>query len=142
MIQTCLGCAKFALRGLAQCLAKEYQAFGVHVAHVIVDGLTGDSRFQILADRCFMHYKVPTFFFMYIMDAEHQRKTRTKMVWTRTRSRRHTGTCTSKINARGRMRSTYVRRPPEHQLKTFLTPARNSHFHHSSLFGNDWSSVI
>ncbi|XP_039144689.1 uncharacterized oxidoreductase SA2266 isoform X1 [Dioscorea cayenensis subsp. rotundata] len=39
-----LSCAKFALRGLAQCLAKEYQAFGVHVAHVIVDGLTGDSR--------------------------------------------------------------------------------------------------
>jgi NADP-dependent 3-hydroxy acid dehydrogenase YdfG len=31
--------AKFALRGLAQCLAREYQAQGVHVAHVVLDGL-------------------------------------------------------------------------------------------------------
>lgn len=39
-----LSCAKFALRGLAQCLAREYQAFGIHVAHVIADGLIGTSR--------------------------------------------------------------------------------------------------
>jgi NAD(P)-dependent dehydrogenase (short-subunit alcohol dehydrogenase family) len=31
--------AKFALRGLAQSLAREYQSRGVHVAHVIIDGL-------------------------------------------------------------------------------------------------------
>ncbi|HXP65857.1 MAG TPA: SDR family NAD(P)-dependent oxidoreductase [Steroidobacteraceae bacterium] len=31
--------AKFALRGLAQALAREYQAVGIHVAHVILDGL-------------------------------------------------------------------------------------------------------
>jgi NAD(P)-dependent dehydrogenase (short-subunit alcohol dehydrogenase family) len=31
--------AKFALRGLAQSLAREYQAAGVHVAHVVLDGL-------------------------------------------------------------------------------------------------------
>lgn len=31
--------AKFALRGLAQSLAREYGPNGVHVAHVIVDGL-------------------------------------------------------------------------------------------------------
>jgi len=31
--------AKFALRGLAQALAREYQPKGVHVAHVVVDGL-------------------------------------------------------------------------------------------------------
>lgn len=31
--------AKFALRGLAQVLAREYQPKGVHVAHVVVDGL-------------------------------------------------------------------------------------------------------
>ncbi|MFL6548257.1 MAG: SDR family NAD(P)-dependent oxidoreductase [Povalibacter sp.] len=31
--------AKFALRGLAQSLAREYQKRGIHVAHVIIDGL-------------------------------------------------------------------------------------------------------
>jgi NADP-dependent 3-hydroxy acid dehydrogenase YdfG len=31
--------AKFALRGLAQSLAREYHSKGVHVAHVILDGL-------------------------------------------------------------------------------------------------------
>lgn len=31
--------AKFALRGLAQSLAREYGAKGVHVAHVVLDGL-------------------------------------------------------------------------------------------------------
>jgi NAD(P)-dependent dehydrogenase (short-subunit alcohol dehydrogenase family) len=31
--------AKFALRGLAQALAREYGAQGIHVAHVVVDGL-------------------------------------------------------------------------------------------------------
>ncbi len=31
--------AKFALRGLAQALAREYAPSGVHVAHVVIDGL-------------------------------------------------------------------------------------------------------
>jgi NAD(P)-dependent dehydrogenase (short-subunit alcohol dehydrogenase family) len=31
--------AKFALRGLAQSLAREYSPKGVHVAHVVLDGL-------------------------------------------------------------------------------------------------------
>jgi NAD(P)-dependent dehydrogenase (short-subunit alcohol dehydrogenase family) len=31
--------AKFALRGLAQSLAREYQPAGVHVAHVVIDGI-------------------------------------------------------------------------------------------------------
>lgn len=35
--------AKFALRGLAQSLAREYQPQGIHVAHVILDGLIGES---------------------------------------------------------------------------------------------------
>ncbi len=35
--------AKFALRGLAQSLAREYGPRGVHVAHVIVDGMIGRS---------------------------------------------------------------------------------------------------
>ncbi len=34
--------AKFALRGLAQALARELWPQGVHVAHVIVDGLIGE----------------------------------------------------------------------------------------------------
>lgn len=34
-----LACGKFALRGLSQCLAREYGPKGIHVAHVIVDGV-------------------------------------------------------------------------------------------------------
>ncbi|CAH8305788.1 unnamed protein product [Eruca vesicaria subsp. sativa] len=39
-----LCCGKFALRALSQCLAREYQAFGIHVAHVIIDGVVGPPR--------------------------------------------------------------------------------------------------
>jgi NAD(P)-dependent dehydrogenase (short-subunit alcohol dehydrogenase family) len=31
--------AKFALRGLAQALAREFGSKGIHVAHVVIDGL-------------------------------------------------------------------------------------------------------
>ncbi|XP_071735159.1 uncharacterized protein [Rutidosis leptorrhynchoides] len=37
-------CGKFALRGLSQCLAKEFYPLGVHIAHVIIDGVIGASR--------------------------------------------------------------------------------------------------
>ncbi|WP_424830275.1 SDR family NAD(P)-dependent oxidoreductase [Ruegeria sp.] len=36
--------AKFALRGLTQSLAREYQPAGVHIAHVILDGIIDTSR--------------------------------------------------------------------------------------------------
>ena len=36
--------AKFALRGLTQSLAREYQPLGVHVAHVILDGIIDTPR--------------------------------------------------------------------------------------------------
>lgn len=36
--------AKFALRGLAQSLAREYQPAGVHVCHVILDGIIDTAR--------------------------------------------------------------------------------------------------
>ncbi|GFE48366.1 hypothetical protein So717_01190 [Roseobacter cerasinus] len=36
--------AKFALRGLTQSLAREYQPAGVHVAHVILDGIIDTAR--------------------------------------------------------------------------------------------------
>lgn len=39
------GCGKFALRALSQCLAKEFQPQGVHIAHIIIDGLIGPPRF-------------------------------------------------------------------------------------------------
>ncbi|CAL0312797.1 unnamed protein product [Lupinus luteus] len=39
-----LCCGKFALRALAQCLAREFQPRGVHVAHVIIDGAVGPPR--------------------------------------------------------------------------------------------------
>lgn len=39
-----LCCGKFALRALSQCLAREFQPLGVHVAHVIIDGIVGAPR--------------------------------------------------------------------------------------------------
>lgn len=39
-----LSCGKFALRGLSQSLAKEFQPAGVHIAHVIIDGVIGERR--------------------------------------------------------------------------------------------------
>lgn len=33
-----LSCGKFALRALSQCLAKELQPSGIHVAHIVIDG--------------------------------------------------------------------------------------------------------
>ena len=36
--------AKFALRGLVQSLARQYQNLGVHVAHVLVDGIINTER--------------------------------------------------------------------------------------------------
>jgi NADP-dependent 3-hydroxy acid dehydrogenase YdfG len=47
--------AKFALRGLAQSLAREYQSLGIHVAHVVIDGVLrrsrGAERFQIAEEQ-------------------------------------------------------------------------------------------
>ncbi|GAV72480.1 adh_short domain-containing protein [Cephalotus follicularis] len=39
-----LCCGKFALRALSQCLAKEFQPLGIHVAHVVIDGVVGSAR--------------------------------------------------------------------------------------------------
>ena len=36
--------AKFALRGLAQSLAREYGSAGIHVAHVVLDGLVDEPQ--------------------------------------------------------------------------------------------------
>ncbi|XP_015695789.1 uncharacterized oxidoreductase YoxD isoform X2 [Oryza brachyantha] len=40
-----LSCGKFALRGLSQSLAREFQPAGVHIAHMIIDGAIGDPRY-------------------------------------------------------------------------------------------------
>lgn len=40
--------AKFALRGLTQSLAREYQPAGVHVVHVILDGIIDTARSRAL----------------------------------------------------------------------------------------------
>jgi NAD(P)-dependent dehydrogenase (short-subunit alcohol dehydrogenase family) len=40
--------AKFALRGLAQSLAREYGPLGIHVAHVIIDGIIRGGHAQQL----------------------------------------------------------------------------------------------
>ncbi|KAF9603948.1 hypothetical protein IFM89_039287 [Coptis chinensis] len=39
-----LSCGKFALRGLSQCLAKEFLPLGIHVAHIIIDGIVSAPR--------------------------------------------------------------------------------------------------
>ncbi|KAJ8480531.1 hypothetical protein OPV22_024258 [Ensete ventricosum] len=39
-----LSCGKFALRGLSQSLAREYQSSGIHIAHVIIHGDIGAPR--------------------------------------------------------------------------------------------------
>lgn len=48
--------AKFALRGFAQALAREYDSQGIHVAHVVLDGILRGSasarRFAKPDDRC------------------------------------------------------------------------------------------
>lgn len=44
------GCGKFALRALSQCLAREFQAQGIHVAHVVIDGIVGTPRFVYRPD--------------------------------------------------------------------------------------------
>ncbi|MEX0281413.1 MAG: SDR family NAD(P)-dependent oxidoreductase, partial [Arenibacterium sp.] len=43
--------AKFALRGLSQSLAREYGARGIHVAHVIIDGLVDGGHAQKLFEK-------------------------------------------------------------------------------------------
>jgi NAD(P)-dependent dehydrogenase (short-subunit alcohol dehydrogenase family) len=40
--------AKFALRGLTQSLAREFQSSGVHVAHVVIDGILDTERSRAL----------------------------------------------------------------------------------------------
>ncbi|MDF1719887.1 MAG: SDR family NAD(P)-dependent oxidoreductase [Minwuia sp.] len=42
--------AKFALRGMTQSLAREYQPQGVHVAHVLLDGIIDTPRSRDLHD--------------------------------------------------------------------------------------------
>ncbi len=49
--------AKFALRGLAQSLAREFQGQGLHVAHVVLDGILWSERSRgrfpgLVPDRC------------------------------------------------------------------------------------------
>lgn len=39
-----LCCGKFALRALSQCLSMEFQPYGVHIAHVIIDGVVGPPK--------------------------------------------------------------------------------------------------
>lgn len=46
-----LACGKFALRALSQCLSKEFQPQGIHVAHIILDGVVRCSRLQGTAEQ-------------------------------------------------------------------------------------------
>ena len=42
---------KFALRGLAQSMAREFAPQGIHVAHVVIDGAIKSARRQEPSDR-------------------------------------------------------------------------------------------
>jgi NAD(P)-dependent dehydrogenase (short-subunit alcohol dehydrogenase family) len=48
--ETHAGCGKFAMRGLSQSLVKEFQPAGVHIAHVIIDGVIGERRLVIVSE--------------------------------------------------------------------------------------------
>ncbi|XP_051119322.1 uncharacterized protein LOC127243375 [Andrographis paniculata] len=45
-----LCCGKFAMRGLSQCLAREFQPLGIHVAHVIIDGIISPPRCAVVSN--------------------------------------------------------------------------------------------
>jgi short-subunit dehydrogenase len=45
-----IACGKFALRALAQSLAREYQPQGIHVAHIIVDGIISSTRYNTIRE--------------------------------------------------------------------------------------------
>jgi NAD(P)-dependent dehydrogenase (short-subunit alcohol dehydrogenase family) len=40
---------KFGLRALAQSLAREFGPQGIHVAHIVIDGMINTSRVQAMA---------------------------------------------------------------------------------------------
>jgi NAD(P)-dependent dehydrogenase (short-subunit alcohol dehydrogenase family) len=50
--------AKFALRGLAQSLSREFHPQGIHITHVIIDGLIwtarSQERFSPERDKCLL----------------------------------------------------------------------------------------
>jgi NAD(P)-dependent dehydrogenase (short-subunit alcohol dehydrogenase family) len=69
--------AKFALRGLAQSLAREFGPAGVHVVHVVIDGLVWSERSRAASERD------------------------TRPRWIRARSRRHIVTSSSRTRAPG-----------------------------------------
>jgi NAD(P)-dependent dehydrogenase (short-subunit alcohol dehydrogenase family) len=58
--------AKFALRGLTQSLSREYQPLGVHIAHVVLDGLLRGSasaaRNEAPPDQCIDPAEVATIY--------------------------------------------------------------------------------
>jgi hypothetical protein len=62
-----VGCSKFAMRGLSQCLANEFFAHGIHVAHVVIDGAICNPRlaFQTILftlSNYFIYVKVASHF--------------------------------------------------------------------------------
>lgn len=46
------------MRGLAQCLAREFQPRGVHVAHVIIDGVVAAPRFVSITTIFYVKKKI------------------------------------------------------------------------------------
>lgn len=47
---SCLAVGKFGLRALAQSLAREFGPQGIHVAHIIIDGMIGDGQARLSPD--------------------------------------------------------------------------------------------
>jgi NAD(P)-dependent dehydrogenase (short-subunit alcohol dehydrogenase family) len=63
-------CGKFALRALAQSLAREYQPQGIHVAHIIVDGIISSARYpppstvEYLTENIFQKFQMKLIFLL------------------------------------------------------------------------------
>jgi len=70
---------KFALRGLAQCLARGYQRDGVHVCHVIVDGFVDHPESR---EKGFIKDNMPLMDPAAVADAYYYLAHQDKSVWT------------------------------------------------------------
>lgn len=74
-----LAAPKFALRALAQCMAREFQPKGIHVAHVIIDGQIDSPRIRgMMPDRPIDTFLSPAA----IADAYYGLHTQDKTIWT------------------------------------------------------------
>ncbi|RRT44171.1 hypothetical protein B296_00036369 [Ensete ventricosum] len=115
------GCGKFALRGLSQSLAREYQSSGIHIAHVIIHGDIGAPRSasvlakqktQLLMQKAPQQFSDPCFATVLGVVSDHQEAIKARRhQWIQMHWHRHTGTFICRTRVHGRRRSTCDRLP-------------------------------